>query len=226
MKVCELIDQDTRQWDRGKVAATFTAQTRDEILSLPLNNTNGHDFVIWMENRAKKFMVKSAYKVAYRLRHQHKVEHSVAKMHGSTWNMIWSLNVPPKVHTFIWRACSTCLPTQDNLLRYRVRVDPTCEMCKQEPETTSHVLWTCPFARNVWALVRGRIQKSSNGVDYFFLLFRQMQTKVSKQGNMECSKQGDLQTILDPPEGNPGRGDGLARGIPKSDGNTKDSMSF
>ena len=54
MKVCELIDQDSRQWDWGKVFATFTAQTRDEILSLSLNNINGHDSVIWMENRAKK----------------------------------------------------------------------------------------------------------------------------------------------------------------------------
>jgi len=39
-------------------------------------------------------------------------------------------------------------------------------------------------------------------------------------------KKGDLRTIPDPPEGNPGRGDGLARGIPKYDGNTKYSMSF
>ena len=113
--------------------------------------------------------------------HQHKAEHSAAKMHRSTWNMVWSLNVPPKVRTFIWRACTNCLPTRDNLHCRRVRVDPTCEMCKQEPETTSHVLWTCPFARNVWALVRGRIQKSSNGEDEFFLLLRQMQSKVSKQ---------------------------------------------
>ena len=140
MKVCELIDQDTRQWDRGKVAATFTAQTRDEILSLPLNNTNGHDFVIWMENRAKKFMVKSSYKVAYRLRHHHKAEHSAARIHGSTWNMIWMLNVPPKVRTFIWRAYSNCLPTWDNLHRCRVSINRNYEMCKQELETTSHVL--------------------------------------------------------------------------------------
>ena len=45
-------------------------------------------------------------------------------------------------------------------------------------------------------------------------------------GNMECTKQGDLRTIPDPPEDNPRRGDGLVRGIPMSDGNTKDSMSL
>ena len=85
------------------------------------------------------------------------------------------------MRTFIWRACLNCLPTRDNLNHRRMGVDLTCVMCKKEPETTSHVLWTCPFARNVWALVRGRIQKSSNGVDEFLLQFRQMQSKVSKQ---------------------------------------------
>uniref|UniRef100_A0A7N2LAI0 Reverse transcriptase zinc-binding domain-containing protein n=1 Tax=Quercus lobata TaxID=97700 RepID=A0A7N2LAI0_QUELO len=134
-----------------------------------------------MENRAQKFSVRSAYKVAVRLKNQPKAEHSAARLHAWTWKEIWSLNVPPKIRTFIWRACSNCLPTRDNLHRRRVRVEPTCELCKQEPETTTHILWTCPFARNVWALIKGKIQKCSNGDSDFFLLFKQMQTKLSKQ---------------------------------------------
>ena len=39
LKVCDLTDADTRQWDRGKVHALFTAITRNEILALPLNDT-------------------------------------------------------------------------------------------------------------------------------------------------------------------------------------------
>ena len=31
MRVCELIDEDTRQWDRGKVLATFTQKTWGDI---------------------------------------------------------------------------------------------------------------------------------------------------------------------------------------------------
>ena len=134
-----------------------------------------------MENRAQKFSVRSAYKVAVRLKNQPKAEHSAARLHAWTWKEIWSLNVPPKIRTFIWRACSNCLPTRDNLHRRRVRVEPTYELCKQEPETTTHILWTCPFARNVWALIKGKIPKCSNGDSDFFLLFKQMQTKLSKQ---------------------------------------------
>ena len=59
MKVCELINQDPRQWDREKIDAMFSPQTRNEILSLPLKNLNSHDFVCWMENRAQKFSMRS-----------------------------------------------------------------------------------------------------------------------------------------------------------------------
>ena len=168
MKVCELIDHDSRQWDRGKIDAMFSPQTRNEIMSLPLKNLNSHDSVCLMENRAQKFSVRSAYKVAVRLKNQPKAEHSAARLHAWTWKEIWSLNVPPKIRTFIWRACSNCLPTRDNLHRRRVRVEPICELCKQEPETTTHILWTCPLARNVWALIKGKIQKCSNGDSDFF----------------------------------------------------------
>ena len=44
----------------------------------------------------------------------------------------------------------------------------------------AHVLWSCPFARNVWALIRGRVQKCSNEVDDFFLLFKKMQTVLEE----------------------------------------------
>ena len=128
MKVCELIDQDSRQWDRVKIDAMFSPQTRNEIMSLPLKNLNSHDSVSWMENRAQKFSVRSAYKVAVRLKNQPKAEHSAARLHAWTWKEIWSLNVPSKIRTFIWRACSNCLPTRDNLHRRRVRVEPTCEL--------------------------------------------------------------------------------------------------
>ena len=61
------------------------------------------------------------------------------------------------------------------MCRRKVQVKATCEFCRQEPETVAHVLWKCPFARNVWALVRGRVQKCSNDVVDFFLLFKHIQ---------------------------------------------------
>lgn len=47
-------------------------------------------------------------------------------------------------------------------------------------ETNSHLLWEFPFAQNVWAMFKGRIQKSRNEATDFLLLFNQMQQKLSK----------------------------------------------
>lgn len=38
LKVNDLIDEDTRQWVRGKIHALFTTKTRTKILVVPLNN--------------------------------------------------------------------------------------------------------------------------------------------------------------------------------------------
>ena len=47
-------------------------------------------------------------------------------------------------------------------------MDSWCEFCKQQPESVCHVLWKCPFARNTWAVVKGRLQKCPNEVTDFF----------------------------------------------------------
>lgn len=141
--------------DRGKIHALFDRQTCEDILAVPLNQLSSPDKLVWKEDRTHSFSVRTAYQVALRLKIPHQAEHSSVQVQGSTWRRIWKLNVPPKVRTFIWRACSNCLPTRENLHRRRVRVESICEICHQQPETNSHLLWECPFAQNVWALFKG-----------------------------------------------------------------------
>ncbi|KAK9986836.1 hypothetical protein SO802_031787 [Lithocarpus litseifolius] len=180
IRVRELIDEDSRQWDRGKLEAMFTQNTVQEIMiAVPLTNLHSHDTLVWMENKAQKFTVKITYQVALRLENL-AGQHSTARDYCPVWNKVWSLNVPPKVRVFLWRACSNCLPTK-NLHRHKVRVEMRCEICRQQPETVSHILWECPFAQNVWALFKGKTQKCSNIASDFFLLFQQVQRKLSQQ---------------------------------------------
>ena len=108
-------------------------------------------------------------------------EHSRAGEEGKLWKLIWELNVPPKIRNFMWRAVSNILPTRDNLYRRRVAVESTCEFCHQHLETEAHLLWECPFARNVWSLAGGRVQKCSNNARDFFQLFKLMQKKLTQE---------------------------------------------
>ena len=79
----------------------------------------------------------------------------------------------------MWRACADTLPTRDNLHRRRVGVARNCEFCRQQPKTGAHLLWECPFARNVWSLSSGKVQKCRNEVWDFFQLFRALEEKLT-----------------------------------------------
>ena len=161
MRVCELIDEDTRQWDRGKLEAMFSQRTWEEILTIPLNHLQSQDTLIWTENAAQKLSIKIAYRVTLRTSTQTWAEHSATRGDGPTWNKVWTLKVLSKVRMFLWRVCSNYLPTKDKLHQSRVSVDTRCEICLQQHEIAHHTLWECPFAQNVWALFKAELKSAA-----------------------------------------------------------------
>ena len=162
-----------------QVETMFAQRTQQETLAIPLDHLHSLDTLIQIENKAKKFIVKMAYRIALRLSTQPWAKHSSSHEFQPAWNKIQAHNVPLKFRLFIWKACSNCLPTKDNLHRRRERVDTKCEFCHHQSENTSHILWECPFAQNMWALMSSRIQKCGNNAEDFFHLFRQLYKKLS-----------------------------------------------
>ena len=67
MCVKELVDQQTKQWDRGKVTTLFEEVTRQEILAIPLTRVEKEDKVVRKVNKSHDFSVKFAYQVVLRL---------------------------------------------------------------------------------------------------------------------------------------------------------------
>ena len=103
-----------------------------KILQMPLSRSPSRDVLVWKENQAQTFSVKSAYQVAQRLREQSRIEHSGVVADQSIWRRLCRLNVPPKVRMFVWRACSNILPTRDNLHQQKINVEsvlPTNRIC-------------------------------------------------------------------------------------------------
>ena len=105
LMVSELIDENSRQWNREKLFDLFAYRTWMEIMAIPLAQVSVRDKLNWKENIWKVFSVKSAYQVALRLKQQDCVKHSTAVRDRPIWNKIWSLKVPPKVKNFLWHAC-------------------------------------------------------------------------------------------------------------------------
>lgn len=67
MKVKELVDEDTKQWDKNKLACWFEDHTIADILCVPVTNLHANDVLEWKENKSQVFSIKSTYVVALRL---------------------------------------------------------------------------------------------------------------------------------------------------------------
>ena len=61
--VADLIDQDSRQWDRGLPSDLFKLAIVNRILSIHLSQQSVNDQVFWCLNPSGEFSVKSAYMV-------------------------------------------------------------------------------------------------------------------------------------------------------------------
>ncbi|GJU37753.1 RNA-directed DNA polymerase, eukaryota, reverse transcriptase zinc-binding domain protein [Tanacetum coccineum] len=63
----------------------------------------------------------------------------------------WLRVVPIKVNVHAWRVCLDKLPTRANLsLRGMDIPSIACPLCNSAVESTSHIFFACPLARQVW----------------------------------------------------------------------------
>ena len=85
------------------------------------------------------------------------------------------------MRTFVWRASSNILPTRANLVRWKVLIDLKCAICGTNDDTVIHMLWQCPLACNVWALVCGRLQKCDSSAQTFLSLARTLVEKLPRR---------------------------------------------
>ena len=149
--VCELINRDTKEWDRVKIEQWFLPEDRDEILSIPLSTTNNRDRVIWAVNRNGKFSVKSAYILALEEQKQTAMaDCSNGATRRRLWKTIWSLNIPQKIKFFAWKASRDILASKQNLAKRKITENGVCELCGKEEESICHLLWLCDHAKEVW----------------------------------------------------------------------------
>ena len=106
-------------------------------------------------------------------------KHSRVQEDKPIWNRLWKLSIPPKVRNFVWRASLDILPTRANLACRRVPIDPKCVVCGSSDKTVLHILWQCPLTRNVWALVKGKLQKCDSSARTFFSLAQNLKERLS-----------------------------------------------
>lgn len=69
------------------------------------------------------------------------------------FDVIWRSLVPSKVKAHGWRCLLDRLPTSENLLKRRVLAtaeQAVCKLCHGEIESSSHLLFSCTVAMDIW----------------------------------------------------------------------------
>ncbi|KAL9671576.1 hypothetical protein QQ045_009146 [Rhodiola kirilowii] len=98
--------------------------------------------------------VKEIYEAVKSIRRR-----EVANVRGETsdqeakrvfWSRLWRVKVQPKVKVFMWRVYHNALPTADNLLKRGCQPSLLCPVCGKHPESISHLLLYCDWARELW----------------------------------------------------------------------------
>ncbi|XP_006574198.1 uncharacterized protein [Glycine max] len=104
---------------------------------------NLKDTWMWGAEPNGIFSTKSAYNLI-------KAE-QFSKAQGSGFYQLWDLKVPPKVLSFAWRLLWDRLPSKDNLSKRQIQLDnDLCPLCQSQPETVSHLFFTCDKVLPLW----------------------------------------------------------------------------
>ena len=104
--VADLIDQDSRQWDRGLLSDLFEPATINRILSIHLSQQSVNDQVFWCLNPSSEFSVKSAHNA---FRTPSSISHPV--LQGMDWKVLWKMKIHARLKNLLWKLAWEILPT-------------------------------------------------------------------------------------------------------------------
>ncbi|KAL8125037.1 hypothetical protein AgCh_012638 [Apium graveolens] len=141
IKVCDLMDVQERKWDDEILNDLFNERDVQLIQQIPLSSRDIKDNWMWILDGKGEFSVKSCYR---------RLVGECSTLDASFWKKLWNLELPGKIHLFLWRTLRLCLPTNTALLEKKVNIDGQCSWCHVANETEKHILFECQFAREVW----------------------------------------------------------------------------
>lgn len=152
---------------------TWNADVVQAILSLPLGD---QDIRWWQSEPAGTCSFKALYK------------HLLPRHEGPSlpWRLIWKMDIPSKLQMFRYRLLLNKLPTRSTLARWSLSIDPLCPICRQDEETVDHIFAQSSFAKKVWDLIPGSVQKPHNTTLISFWFWNLASTANRRLGITLC----------------------------------------
>ena len=148
-KVSDLIDIETHQWKKPLIDSIFWLEKVAQIKAILLSPSR-QDSLVWIGTYNGIFTTQSAYHMLAKDKTKLTgLSSNLGRLHAF-WKNLWSIDVPNKIQVFMWRACSSILPTKTNLFKQGIVSSSTCPNCNDEAETILHSLWECAYAKECW----------------------------------------------------------------------------
>ncbi|CAN1253998.1 Putative ribonuclease H protein At1g65750 [Linum perenne] len=145
ISVADLWMPETRCWDEELLSELFPDEEARAIMEVNTLTGEANDTRIWHYSKTGEYTVKSAYKLIMEYMYDQE-----ALNVGGQWNVLWKMQIPPKVKHFLWRVARGILPLRANLIRRRISVPPECGLCNTDQENESHLFLICPKAKEIW----------------------------------------------------------------------------
>ncbi|KAL0302366.1 UNVERIFIED_CONTAM: hypothetical protein Sangu_3103900 [Sesamum angustifolium] len=146
LRVCDLIDATSREWNHLMVRVLFCHDETESILAIPLSFVDGDDFFVWHHTVNDTFSVRSAYHVAVSFANH--LQSSPSCIVPFLWKTIWKANVLGKIRIFIWKLAKNALPTGMNLPKKMRTEGWGCPFCGSEQKDIEHASLRCSIVRH------------------------------------------------------------------------------
>ena len=124
--VSVLIDKDQLGWVNDAINNIFLPHKASLIKSIPLYLNDCEDKIFWPHNVDGSYSVRSGYRLLLKEDMRGSPLVSNLSLTKRIWKGIWSLKVPNRVKTLIWRAGTNSLPSKANLMKRKVVCNDFC----------------------------------------------------------------------------------------------------
>jgi hypothetical protein len=147
--VSELIDTNTRCWNRNLIREIFSPFEAQQIFNIPLSWRLPNDNMIWHWERHGDYSVRSEHHMIKEVVTLNTPEASSSN-NQEIWKAVWKIKAPQNVKNFLWRLARDILPTRGRLKRKRLSLDTICPLCFEAEENRDHLFMRCRLVQQTW----------------------------------------------------------------------------
>ncbi|MBA0845521.1 hypothetical protein Goarm_022797 [Gossypium armourianum] len=138
-------------WNRELINNLVDDVTANRILAIPISESRPEDMLVWKYEGLGEYTVRSGYRVLITDYLQSDLHMSSTNEEYKSFYMdLWTLHIPEKIKIHVWRLFNNMVPHYENLARRTLCEEAVCPLCKEDLETTEHLLGSCRVLRTIW----------------------------------------------------------------------------